>query len=273
MRIAYLLLVHKNPEQVERLIKLLNGDIYIHIDKKCDLEKFQINNPKINYIKERVSINWGGFSMINATLKLINLAKNNYNYDYYVLLSGDDYPIKPLDDLELFLKKHRKYSFLEYDKFDDKWQHAKGRYQNLKLFEKTYFINRVLQKALNLFINKRNMYRDMLAYKGSQWWCLNSESIEYILKYINDNKSILSFFKHTHIPDEMFFQIILLNSPIRDTIINDNLRYILLEDMHPETLTIDYFKDLIEMKNKFFARKFDVNVDSKILDLLDDIIL
>ena len=273
MRIAYLILAHKNPEQVKRLVGLLNGDVYIHLDKKCDIKKFYIEDKSINYIYDRTSINWGGFSMVDATLKLIRDARKNFNYDFYILLSGDDYLVKPLDEFEQYLTEHSKYSFIEYDKFDEKWQHAKGRYQNFKIFEKEHITFKVLQKILNVLINKRRMYRNMEAYKGSQWWCLNAESIEYLLEYINSNKSILSYFKHTHIPDEMFFQILLLNSPIKDKIINDNLRYILLEDSHPEILTVDYFNDLINIKNKFFARKFDVNVDSKILDLLDDRIL
>jgi hypothetical protein len=269
MKIAYLVLAHKNPEQVKRLLKLLNGDVYIHLDKKCDLESFQINMPNINFINDRVSIGWGGYSMIKATFNLINTAKNNSDYDYYILLSGDDYPIQSLEELNKYLKENREYSFLEFDKFDDKWQHAKWRYQNYKLFETPNLLNRALQKALNMFINKRAMYRNMVTYKGSQWWCLNSESIEYLLKYIKDNRDILRYFKHTHIPDEMFFQIILLNSPLRNKIINDNLRYILLESSHPETLTKNNFTELINANNKFFARKFDSNIDTEILDLLD----
>ena len=270
MRIAYLILAHKNPEQVKRLLRLLDGDVYIHIDSKSNSKDFYINNPQINYINNRISITWGGFSMIKATLKLINVARNNCNYDYYILLSGDDYPLKSLDELESFLMKHREYSFIEYDKVEEKWQNLRGRYEKFRIFEKTNLVNNAVQKILNIFVNKRGMYRNMQSYKGSQWWCLNSESIEYLLKYINDNKSVLRYFKHTNIPDEMFFQIILLNSHLSNKILNDNLRYILLEGTHAETLTIDNLKDLINAENKFFARKFDIYIDSKILDLLDN---
>jgi len=269
VKIAYLILSHRNPKQVKRLVRLLDGDVYIHVDSKSDFEKFYISNPRINYISKKIKINWGGFSMIKATLKLINEARSKCKYDYYILLSGDDYPIKRLDELESFLTTHREYSFIEYDKFEDKWQHLKGRYQNFKIFEKRCILNKALQKIFNIFINKRSMYRNMQAYKGSQWWCLNSESIEYLLEFINKNKSILRYFKHTYIPDEMFFQTILLNSHLKNKIINDNLRYIILEEKHAEILTVSNFNDLINDKKKFFARKFDAEVDSEILDLLD----
>ena len=187
MKLAYLILAHKNPEQVKRLVELLNGDVYIHVDSKSKLENYYINNTKIHYIDEMVSITWGGFSMVEATLKLINEAKKNWNYDYYILLSGDDYPIKKLDQFESYLNKNRKFSFVEYDKFEEKWEILMPRYQKFKIFQKDYLVYKAVQKILNFFVNKRCMYRNMQAYKGSQWWCLNSESIEYILKYIKEN--------------------------------------------------------------------------------------
>lgn len=270
MRIAYLILAHKNPDQVKRLVNLLNGDVYIHIDSKCDIKKFYISNEKINYINKRISINWGGFSMVQATLRLINDARKSCNYDYYVLLSGDDYPIRNLNEFELFLDKHKKHSFIEYDKFEPKWQHLKERYTKYKISESTHIVSKILQKILNIFVNNRAMFRNMQAYKGAQWWCLNSDSINYILRYISDNKGVIRYFKHTYIPDEMFFQVILLNSHLKNRINNNNLRYILLKDRHPEILTINNLNDLINTKNKFFARKFDIEVDSEVLDLLDN---
>ena len=42
MRIAVLILLHKNPVQAKRLISVLQHDdidIFIHIDKKCDFDK------------------------------------------------------------------------------------------------------------------------------------------------------------------------------------------------------------------------------------------
>lgn len=269
MKIAYLILVHKNPKQIKRLVNLLNGDIYIHIDKKCDKRNFYIDNQKVKYITERINIHWGGFSMVQATLKLISTAKKHYNYDYYVLLSGDDYPIKNLNRFELYLNKYKKYNFMEYDEFQLKWKHLKERYEKYRISESNNIVIKVLQKILNIFINNRKMFANMQPYKGSQWWGLNSEAIDYILTYIKNNKNIIRYFKHTYIPDEMFFQIILLNSYLKNRVINNNLRYILFKDSHPEILTIKNLNDLNNAENKFFARKFDIEVDQEVLDLLD----
>lgn len=268
MKIAYLILAHKNPQQVKRLIKSLKGDVFVHIDRKRNLQEFYIDSDNIHYLNNRVKVNWGGYSIIEATLRLIKYAKETSIYDYYILLSGDDYPIRKLDEFSAFLSKNIEYSFMEYDKFDEKWHWLKYRYERYYVFENPNILGRIVHRVLNMIIRKRTMYKGMIAYKGSQWWCLNLVCIEYILKYISENKSVIRFFKHTRIPDEMFFQTILLNSRLKDKIINDNLRYIVLEGRHPETLLKKDFEEIIT-SNKFFARKFDINIDNEILDLLD----
>lgn len=270
MKVAYLILAHKNPEQVKRLLNLLNSDVYVHIDKKSNLDEFYIKRNNFFFIKERVDVNWGGFTMVNATLKLINIAKENYNYDFYVLLSGDDYPVKKVEKFEQYLIERKDYSFIEYEKFDEKWQHAESRYKNYWISEKKNIFLKIIQKILNMFINKRAMYKNLKGYKGSQWWCLNAEAIQYVLNYINVNKSIITYFKHTQIPDEMIFQTILLNSPLKYKIKNDNLRHIILKGAHPETLMKKDFQYIKKLQGKFFARKFDIVVDKEILDLLDE---
>ncbi|NGY93813.1 beta-1,6-N-acetylglucosaminyltransferase [Bacillus megaterium] len=45
-------------------------------------------------------------------------------------------------------------------------------------------------------------------------------------KFCSNKKDIYNYFKYVLIPDEIFFQTILLNSKFKDEIINDNLTYI-----------------------------------------------
>jgi hypothetical protein len=72
------------------------------------------------------------------------------------------------------------------------------------------------------------------------------------------------------IPDEIFFQTVLMNSPYKNGIIYDNLRYIIWSpgSRHPATLNIRYFEDFMN-SNKLFARKFDTNIDADVLDMID----
>lgn len=71
-------------------------------------------------------------------------------------------------------------------------------------------------------------------------------------------------------PDEFIFQTILGNSPLKDTLVNDNLRYINFPvgNLHPTTLTVLDAKTLTTC-GKLYARKFDPKADGVILNYLD----
>jgi hypothetical protein len=74
------------------------------------------------------------------------------------------------------------------------------------------------------------------------------------------------FFEHAYVPDEMFFQTLLLNSPLASTIVNDDLR--LIKWPGPAILTAADWNDILRSPD-LFARKFDENVDASILDSID----
>jgi hypothetical protein len=89
------------------------------------------------------------------------------------------------------------------------------------------------------------------------------------------NPAFVNFFKYVDIPDEMFFQTIILNSPFKESVINDNLVYIDWENpnpSYPRTFVKTDFEILVS-SSKLFARKFDVSRDADILDMIDQKIL
>ena len=76
------------------------------------------------------------------------------------------------------------------------------------------------------------------------------------------------------IPDELFFQTILVNSELRNRIVNDDLRYIRWSatGSGPEVLLVDDF-DRLRHTESLFARKFDQGADGRILDLIEEHLL
>jgi hypothetical protein len=81
---------------------------------------------------------------------------------------------------------------------------------------------------------------------------------------------IVGFFRHTYIPDELFFHTMLLNSPMRDTVVNENLRFIAWDPGRPNPRTLVRGDlEVLRRSGKLFARKFDPLVDGDILDSLD----
>ena len=112
MKQAYMILCHKNPEQVNKLINVLDNrsvDFFIHIDKKIDhLKEEFIHQDNIYYVKNNISVGWGDYTQIVAMIKLLNEVKlSGKRYDYITLLSGQDLPIKSNKKITEFLQKTR----------------------------------------------------------------------------------------------------------------------------------------------------------------------
>jgi hypothetical protein len=92
---------------------------------------------------------------------------------------------------------------------------------------------------------------------------------------MNQNRRFVNFFKYVFIPDEIFFQTIILNSPFKENVIDNDLRCIDWSGRGGFRPTIWCKDDLEELSKSaaLFARKFDTNVDPDILDLIDQKIL
>lgn len=114
------------------------------------------------------------------------------------------------------------------------------------------------------------MPHNLQPYGGSAYFCLPKNHVSYIIEYLKDKPDILDFFRHTFALDEIFFQIIIMNSPLRETVVTDNLRYIdwSMGGPHPSFLTMADVDKLLNT-SKLFARKFDVELDEKILNFID----
>ena len=107
-KIAYLVLVHNDPDHLLRLIDAINFncDIYIHIDYKANLDDFRElkKYDNIYFCESRKNICWGGFNMVLAMKELIKMSLNkNKDYSHLVFLSGSDYPIKNKEEIYEYL--------------------------------------------------------------------------------------------------------------------------------------------------------------------------
>ena len=99
LSIGFILLTHRNPEQIYRLIDHLNRmfnypTIVCHHDfSKCDLSVDTL--PKnISFVRPHIETAWGEFSAVEAIIKAIKLMYESVNPpDWFILLSGADDPI------------------------------------------------------------------------------------------------------------------------------------------------------------------------------------
>lgn len=283
MKQAILIHVHKDVGQVKRLVSRLQHpciDLFINVDAKVDISDFQSKIPNVTYIKNRVEVVWGRFSQVQQILNSFQeIADSEINYSHITFISGQDYPIKPIDEIYNFLKEHPQNSFIDYHLIDknknDDWSkviHKRFEYWHFlpqNDIRNNEFVKKVLQK-----IGFKRKYPTFEVYYGSCWFSLTLEAVKYILHFINENPSFIKFNQHTGCADELFFQSILLDSPLKDSFINNNYRYIDWSDngKSPKELTTSDF-DMIRDSGAWFARKISPEKDSTIIDLLDNLIL
>lgn len=282
MKIACLIHVHKNMQQVRRLVKRLDNaciDIYLHFDKKMEAATsevaFYTNRNKVIIIADRINVMWGEYSQIQATIKgLTAIVNSGVHYDYVNFMSGQDYPLKSNDAILQFLAKNKAAEFINtFDLSNGCWSEGMDRYEKywLHYYLRNEGLCNVVQNCLAKIYNKRAIPNNYKPYGGSQWWTLSCDCVGYILKFISENNQFIRFFKATRCPDEMFFQTIIMNSPFKNLVVNDNLRYIDWSNggNHPRIILKDDLHKIIS-SNKLFARKFDMDVDEEIINMIDE---
>jgi hypothetical protein len=97
--------------------------------------------------------------------------------------------------------------------------------------------------------------------------------VEHVQRVVETRPDVVRFFEHAFIPDELFFQTVLMNSAHAESIVDDNLRYIdWAAHPGPKILREEDLPRLL-VSDKLFARKFDATVDADVLDRLDEHLL
>lgn len=290
MNKAYIIIAHKNPEQLYRLTKKLDdgySTFFIHIDKRINIEQFDILKKLGNSVQfvERVISKWSTFGLVQCTLNGMQAVKDsNLNFERVILLSGQDYPIKSNRYIDNYFSESPYSVFFEYWPIPDfkRWpKNNGGMYRVNKYFFGLKIYQLLLSKTINFLGNlfpflKRKIPFQMKPFAGSQWWIMDMYALNYVLEYIRNHPVYVTFHKNTFGSDELFFQMILLNSKdarILNSIENDSKRMIKWESSetsHPEILVEADIND-IKISDALFARKFDSAHNSKILDLIDEI--
>ncbi len=288
MEKAYIILAHKNPHQLYRLIQKLDDQhsaFFIHIDKKASFTGFEQLHYLFNKVifTKRSNAGWGSFGLVEATLHAMQaIGECPVKFNRIILLSGQDYPIKSNDYINQYLKSSPFCIFIEYFLIPnhDKWQPRGGLFRIDKYFFGLKKYQRFIARSFNFLSDylpliKRKHPHYMHPYAGAQWWIIDDYALKYILHFVKNNPEYITFHKSTFAPDEVFFQTILLNSKdekIQKSICNNHLRYMNWPsryNSHPEILLKEDISN-IRQSDALFARKFDIHAEENILELVDE---
>lgn len=284
MNQVYIILAHNNFQNLYELIKKIYIDgntVLLHIDKKVKKNDYLILMKKLEtfnkiVILPRKNCSWGSFELVDVVLNGIEyLIKNNINFQYCSLISGTDFLIKNQKYISNFLEKNSGREYIQYYPKDSGYyeDHILDRfkYKHIPFITRIPFLKSKIRFVLeDVYMSRRLRLKNKISmnneiFCGSQWWTLTNKAIRYIYNYVKINNNYTKFFKYTFIPDESFFQTILLNSHFKNNIFNCNYRYIQWDKtkMHPVILDENNYDVLIN-SNCLYARKFD-DITSKAL--------
>jgi hypothetical protein len=294
--INYLIIAHKNPDQVLRLINTLrlNDDnhFFIHIDYSQDISEFQriINGADITYSKNRYHCVWAHYNFVLATIKLLKLVFEKARKGKIILLSGQCYPVKKIEEINKFLKDDDGLSYMDIGipgwrdfqrritEYRIDFSNERYDYIYLKTFNlhslKLWLKGKINIAQLLRLLKKRKI--DLEFRGGSAWWVLDYNTANTLYHYYLRNKRKLdSFFIHSHCPDEFFWQTLAFKiwGGNVNQLFKPSLLYVNWSRKNvplPVTFTQSDFIELANLSNNYlFARKFDYDVDSIIFNLID----
>jgi hypothetical protein len=168
------------------------------------------------------------------------------------------------------LKENIGKEFIHYKYFDTEWTEAKARVEKYHFTEFQFLTKYKVEFLVNFILPKRKFNFNLELVGKETFWTLSQECAEYVLQYIESNKALRKFLKFTWGSDEFIFQTIIMGSPYKENVVNKNYRYINWPEKgaRPNVFVETDFERIIN-SDCIFGRKFDINIDKKIIDLLD----
>lgn len=302
MQKNYLILAHKNPLQLGRMIERLDdgaSKFFIHLDAKTPIEPFTtcLEGGHIRFIELRERCVWGDFSIVRATIHLMEAASKEQGV--FILMSGQDYPIQSQGYINAFLESNKGFDFIEIEPLEEKWKpkmvkdklehyhilHSEERghsncyapFAHCSVFQKLRTLTHLLKGRLSrknfklLCSLPKRVAPFGRQYAGSQFWAFSERTFYAVLNYIREHKAALEeYYKYTSSPDEIYFHSVLMDLVAKDSTIKlkEQITYVNYFRKNNVFVSEDFDK-LTSEKGKLFARKFDTDIDIEILNKLD----
>lgn len=266
MKHCLLITAYKNVDLINNHIDCIPDDwgIYIHLDKKSKINIEDINK-RANVFKQ-YSVNWGSRNHIKAILFLMKkVYENDFNYDYYHLITGQDFLCCPPSVIDDKLGYEGK-TYMEFFRVPNPaWTGWHGGLDIIEYRTLAPFVNlknlkwRLRNQKFEKLQEKLHLKKSLPAYQiygGSTYSSFYKSAIEEILT----NPMAKDFYQKLSMSlcgEELFFQTILMNSPLKDKLVNNNLRYIDWNSDNPPKIVTDEDYDAIVNSGALFCRKID----------------
>lgn len=281
---VFLVTAYQDAPSLNRLVnKLLSyGQVLIHIDKNSPLQVKDVETHEGVEVYKKFRVNWGSYHHLKAILFLLKKAML-LNPDYVHVTTGQDYPIVSAEAFDAFFVEHKGQSFLDFEAVPEgSWIQERYSYywltdciQHPKSFD--FRSHPVIKKFLKcqdrLGVKRPHIggFGKNEVYKGMVYVSIHRDACQYVVNYLSTQKAFERNLRTCLIPEEFCFQTILVNSPLRDTLVNDNLRYMdwqFRDGISPCVLNeTDY--EAIKQSRKLIMRKVSARSE-KLIEMLHE---
>ncbi|WP_241570103.1 beta-1,6-N-acetylglucosaminyltransferase [Rosenbergiella collisarenosi] len=264
---AVLIQAHNNLSYILFLAeKFLGINFYVHIDSKNiedNIKLRECNYSNIQFISNPKSVYWGGYSQVKATLKLLTLAYENPENEFFHLMSGECIPLKDFYEIEKEWHASKEKVYMEIlDRPEVYWR------LNVKVpYVDSNFMRKIPGKVCNrFFMMLGKLYKNTAIPKenycyGSQWFSIRREVVTLILE--ENGIGFFKNFKFISCSDEHAFQILLKSNGF-ECINNKRFIKFITGKSSPEYLNKDDLM-LAKKNNYWFARKVKYEVSKEYL--------
>ncbi len=112
-RFAYVILCHHMADQALRLAQTIRrlspdaGVLLRHNRRGGYIDEAQAAAAGAELLVSELPTQWGGWTLVEATLEAFRHARDRFDADWYVLVSGQDYPVRRLSTWEAELLEGR----------------------------------------------------------------------------------------------------------------------------------------------------------------------
>jgi hypothetical protein len=310
--VVYFLQTHTKPAQIARLVQVItegspDATVLISHDEAgpaLDVGRLRALG-NVHVFLERGG--YGDFSHVDRYLAAVDwLDANKVDYDWLENLTAQDYPLRPIAEIEDALATADTDGFLQYSpvfpervpsgadqgtpgytlvrpvdaamRYDYRhWRLGKPTPTKKHFMHPLMVLNlvqpwvRVFNSYASVGIRRRTVFGPgFYCYGGSFFCTLRAECARYIRDYARANPETVAFFRGTAAPEEVFLHSVLVNSG-QFNLTPDYKRYIDwtgCTHTYPRTLGIEDLRAMLA-SDAHWARKLDLDKDARLFDLLD----
>jgi len=302
-KIAYIIIAHKDPAHLKRLIGVLDfhSDFYIHIDKKVDPEPFKKELSSLQkkvYLISKYVVSWGGYSQVLAHKEMLGaILRSQKKYKRIVCISGLDYPVCSNAKIHEVFETNPDKEFITGLNISHDEPKELYRIINYVFVDNPFLIDssiavKILKKISNVF--KLHLKKSNFSYLqgkksdiffGSDWYAITYDCAKYVYESLCKEKKFLRYISTVFMPSELCINTIVFNSRFANNAIKMPRNFALsipgdisFERISPlhyleyrdkmKTLVADDF-DKILKSNKMFFRKAETGISDSLMDRID----